>query len=100
MKIAHTFAFPVSYLIEGIIINRPSERKCDMQTLGIRISKQKVNGGVLSCRRVTVREKLLRFLLGAPIKLTVLVPGDTVSEVTIKKKKKNDEYNERDIGTA
>ena len=100
MKIAHTFAFPVSYLIEGLKINRPSERKCDMQTLGIRISKQKVNGGVLSCRRVTVREKLLRFLLGAPIKLTVLVPGDTVSEVTIKKKKKNDEYNERDIGTA
>lgn len=54
-----------------------------MQTLGIRISKQKVNGGILTCRRVTVREKLLRFLLGTPIKLTVLVPGDTVSEVTI-----------------
>ena len=54
-----------------------------MQTLGIRISKQKINGGTLTCRRVTVREKLLRFLLGTPIKLTVLVPGDTVSEVTI-----------------
>ena len=71
-----------------------------MQTLGIRISKQKVNGGVLSCRCVTVREKLLRFLLGTPIKLTVLVPGDTVSEVTINEGGKNDEHNERDIGTA
>ena len=71
-----------------------------MQTLGIRISKQKINGGVLSCRRVTVREKLLRFLLGAPIKLTVLVPGDTVSEVTINEGGKNDEHNERDLGTA
>lgn len=71
-----------------------------MQTLGIRISKQKVNGGVLSCRHVTVREKLLRFLLGTPIKLTVLVPGDTVSEVTINEGGKNDEHNERDIGTA
>ena len=71
-----------------------------MQTLGIRISKQKSNGGVLSCRRVTVREKLLRFLLGTPIKLTVLVPGDTVSEVTINEGGKNDEHNERDIGTA
>ena len=43
-----------------------------MQTLKIKVSKQKVNGGVLACRRVTVREKLLRFLLGTPIKLTVL----------------------------
>ena len=71
-----------------------------MQTLKIKISKQKVNGGTLTCRRVTVREKLLRFLLGTPIKLTVLVPGDTVSEVTINEGGKCDEYNERDLGTA
>ena len=68
--------------------------KCDMQTLGIRISKQKINGGTLTCRRVTVREKLLRLLLGTPIKLTVLVPGDTVSEVTINEGGKDDEQNE------
>ena len=71
-----------------------------MQTLSIKVSKQKINGGTLTCRRVTVREKLLRFLLGTPIKLTVLVPGDTVSEVTINEGGKNDEYNERDLGTA
>ena len=65
-----------------------------MQTLKIKISKQKVNGGTLTCRRVTVREKLLRLLLGTPIKLTVLVPGDTVSEVTINEGGKDDEQNE------
>lgn len=65
-----------------------------MQTLKTKVSKQKVNGGVLSFRRVTVREKLLRFLLGTPIKLTVLVPGDTVSEVTINEGGKNDRHDE------
>jgi len=65
-----------------------------MQTLKIKVSKQKVNGGVLACRHVIVREKLLRFLLGTPIKLTVLVPGDTVSEVTINEGGKNNGYDE------
>ncbi len=54
-------------------------------TLRIKVSKQRANSGVLACRQVTVREKLLRFLLGSPVKLTVLVPGDTVDEVAIKK---------------
>lgn len=53
-------------------------------TLHIKVSKQRANSGVLACRQVTVREKLLRFLLGSPVKLTVLVPGDTVDEVAIK----------------
>lgn len=53
-------------------------------TLRIKVSKQRANGGVLACRQVTVREKLLRFLLGSPVRLTVLVPGDTVDEVAIK----------------
>lgn len=53
-------------------------------TLKIKVSKRKRNGGILSCRQVTVREKLLRFLLGSPVKLTVLVPGDTVDEVDIR----------------
>lgn len=53
-------------------------------TLNIKVSKQRANGGVLACRQVTVREKLLRFLLGSPVKLTVLVPGDSVDEVAIR----------------
>ena len=52
--------------------------------LKIKVSKERSNGGVLACRQVTVRERLLRFLLGSPVKLTVLVPGDSVDEVAIR----------------
>ena len=52
-------------------------------TLKIMVLKERPNGGVIACRHLTVREKFLRFLLGSPVKLTVLVPGDTVDEVAI-----------------
>lgn len=52
-------------------------------TLKITVSKEKTNGSVVACRHVTVRERLLRLLLGGPVKLTVLVPGDSVDEVAI-----------------
>ena len=51
--------------------------------INIRVSKEKLNGGVLTCRSVTIRERLLRFLLGSPTKLTIIVPGDSVDEVGI-----------------
>lgn len=51
--------------------------------LKISVSNKPVNGGIVACRRVTVRERLLRFLLGRPVRLTVLVPGDSVDEVAI-----------------
>lgn len=52
--------------------------------LKISVSKKRVNDGVLAFRKITVREKLLRLLLGSPVRLTVLVPGDTVDEVDIR----------------
>lgn len=52
--------------------------------LKIHVAKGHRNGGVVTCRQVTVRERLLRFLLGTPMKLTVIVPGDSVEEVAIK----------------
>ena len=52
-------------------------------TLGIRVEKSKRNAGVATCRNVAVREKLLRKLLGSPVKLTVIVPGDSVEAVEI-----------------
>ncbi len=52
-------------------------------TLQIRVSKTPVNGGVVSCRKVFVRERFLRFLLGDKQRLTVIVPGQTVEEVSI-----------------
>ena len=57
-------------------------------TLKILVSKERPNSGVIACRHLTVREKFLRFLLGSPVKLTVLVPGDTVDEVAITEVKK------------
>ena len=49
----------------------------------ITVGKEKCANEVLACRCLTVREKLLRLLLGSPVKLTVLVPGDSVEAVEI-----------------
>jgi hypothetical protein len=38
---------------------------------------------IVSCRRVTLRERLLRRLLGMPRRLTILVPGDSVKTLSI-----------------
>ncbi len=51
--------------------------------LVINVSKQAMNDGIVACRTVTVREKLLRFLFGNPTKLTIVVPGDSVSSLNI-----------------
>lgn len=72
-------------LVEGHNISLFRKEQIIMQhNLKIKVSKEKSNGGVLACRQVTVREKLLRFILGTPVRLTVLVPGDSVDEVAIK----------------
>ena len=60
--------------------------------LNITVSKERQNSGIMACRQLTVRERLLRFLLGAPVKLTVIVPGDTVDEVSIFEKRKEAAY--------
>lgn len=51
--------------------------------LKISVSKKPVNKGVVAWRKVSVRERFLRFLLGDKTKLTVIVPGDSVEELTI-----------------
>ena len=52
----------------------------------IRVSRAKLNGGLMTCRTVTIRERLLRFFLGTPTRLTIIVPGDSVDEVGISEK--------------
>ena len=42
-----------------------------------------VNGGIVACRSVSVRERLVRFLLGEKQRLTIIVPGDSVRELAI-----------------
>ena len=51
--------------------------------LKVMVSKEKPNSGIVACRHLTVREKLLSFLLGNPVKLTIIVPGNSVEEVAI-----------------
>ncbi|MCI8694062.1 MAG: hypothetical protein NC485_09560 [Ruminococcus flavefaciens] len=52
-------------------------------TLRISVSKKPVNGGIVACRSVSVRERFLRFLLGDKQRLTIIVPGDSVRELAI-----------------
>ena len=67
-------------------------------TLRISVSRRQQTGGVVSIRNVSVRERLLRFLLGEKHKLTILVPGDTVNDIEIIKNggKEENGGNERD----
>lgn len=51
--------------------------------LRISVSKKPVSDGIVSCRHISVRERLLRFLLGDKQRLTIIVPGDSVRELAI-----------------
>ena len=51
--------------------------------LRISVSKKPKYGGVVSCRTVSVRERILRFLFGNPMRLTIVVPGDSVQSLSI-----------------
>ncbi len=51
--------------------------------LKIGVSKKPKYGGIVSCRTISVRERILRFLLGSQTKLTIVVPGDSVSSLSI-----------------
>ncbi len=51
--------------------------------LKISVLKHPQNDGIVSCRNVTIRERVLRFLLGENQQITVLVPGGSVQELSI-----------------
>ena len=51
--------------------------------LKISVSKKPQTGGIVTCRNVTVRERILRFLLGDKQRVTILIPGDSVEELAI-----------------
>lgn len=52
-------------------------------TLKISVSKEPSPGGIVNCRHVAVRERLLRFILGDKRRLTIIIPGDSVRELAI-----------------
>lgn len=51
--------------------------------LNICVSKEPRTGGVVSCRNVTLREKLLTRLFGKQKKVMILIPGNTVESLSI-----------------
>lgn len=51
--------------------------------LKISVSKAPQTNGLVACRDISIREKLLRLLFGSKQRVTILIPGDTVEEVTI-----------------
>lgn len=54
-------------------------------TLKISVGKETPpDGGIVRCRKVDIRERLLRFLLGEKRRLTILVPGDSVKSLSIR----------------
>ncbi len=52
-------------------------------SLKVSVSKEPQTAGIVTCRNVTIRERLLRFLFGDKQRVTVLIPGDSVDEIAI-----------------
>ena len=51
--------------------------------LKISVSKEPQHGGIVQCCNISIREKLLTRLLGRKQKVMILIPGNTVSTVSI-----------------
>ena len=51
--------------------------------LRIRLAGHTDTDGIVRCRTVPLRERLLRLLLGEQRKLTILIPGDSVETLEI-----------------
>ena len=42
------------------------------------------SGGIVRCRKVALRERVLRCLLGEVRRVTIIVPGGSVEELSVK----------------
>ena len=62
--------------------------------LTISVSKDPRRGGVVQCRRVSIREKFLTWMFGRVQKVMILVPGNSVSTVTITEVQEGGKVNE------
>lgn len=51
--------------------------------LKISVSKETQSGGIVQCRNISIREKLMTRLLGRKQKVMILIPGNSVSTVSI-----------------
>lgn len=51
--------------------------------LKISVSEKPQSSGIVSCKSYDVRERLLRKLFGDKRRVTVLIPGDGVDEISV-----------------
>ena len=51
--------------------------------LSIHVSKEPQKDGIVQCRSLSIREKLLTRLLGRRQEVMILIPGNTVSTVSV-----------------
>lgn len=51
--------------------------------LNIRVSRPPVQGGLVSCQKISIRERILSALFGPRHSLMVLVPGGSVESIAI-----------------
>lgn len=54
-----------------------------MQRLKIKLDRKLQDSQSVAVKTMTIREKILMRLLGAPLKVSVIVPGSQVSELEI-----------------
>lgn len=63
--------------------------------VSIKVTKHPHQEGVVSMRNITIRERLLRLLLGKPHQLMVIAPGKDVQQLQINEVNEvSHEYNE------
>lgn len=53
------------------------------QKLKVSVSKNPQMASLVTCRCKSIREKILAFLLGDKRKITILIPGDNITELAI-----------------
>ena len=71
--------------MEGENDTNPQEGgKAMKQRVSISVLAAKGSGHLAAVRSVSVRERILRFLLGGKEKVTIIVPGDSVEELAIR----------------
>lgn len=69
------------------------------KSLKVKVSNDQMEDGIVRLRRVGVREKIMKFLLGPVQNLTILVPGDGVDKISIYEKGEEDVKNKANDGS-
>jgi aspartate carbamoyltransferase regulatory subunit len=53
----------------------------------VSVSKSPSDGGIIACRVIPIKNRFLRKLIGDVDRMTVIIPGDTVNDITIREVK-------------